>query len=165
MSNPVHTYNLELISVIPSAAAPQEVRIFRQALALDEHRSRFSPEYFQHHGAYGELQQIRKWATLISDYVARADHPGLDTNQVRDLLKDVRSSQRGLNKVLGTHIVSVERSGTRPITVKGRVECWFAGCHSDVGGGGEENGKPSLSNIPFRYVTRFGVSRHGPVAY
>jgi hypothetical protein len=30
------------------------------------------------------------------------------------------------------------------------LECWFMGCHSDVGGGNDQNDYPSLSNIPFR---------------
>lgn len=35
------------------------------------------------------------------------------------------------------------------------VECWFMGCHSDVGGGNTLNDYPSLSNIPFRYISPF----------
>ncbi len=33
-------------------------------------------------------------------------------------------------------------------------EVWFMGCHSDCGGGNDENGKPSLSNISFRWMIR-----------
>lgn len=43
-------------------------------------------------------------------------------------------------------------------------ECWFMGCHSDVGGGNTANGAHSLSNVPFRWANAlcFGGPRCSP---
>lgn len=90
---------------LPFASGVKAVTYFRQALALDERRARFKPEY------------------------------------------------RRLDK--GEHPVDISKLGAKPQdgadgTPRQNVECWFMGCHSDVGGGDDQNFSPSLSNIPFR---------------
>ncbi|KAF5345958.1 hypothetical protein D9756_010910 [Leucocoprinus leucothites] len=72
------------------------VRVFRHALALDEHRVRFKPNF------WGQPKEVKEG--------------GLSTD--------------------------VE-------------EVWFAGCHTDVGGGSVKNYvRPNLSHIPLRWMIR-----------
>ncbi|RSH95514.1 hypothetical protein EHS25_000606 [Saitozyma podzolica] len=94
---------------LPFASGVQAVTFFRQALALDERRARFKPEY------------------------------------------------RRLDK--GEHPVDISKLAAKPKdgddgTPRQNVECWFMGCHSDVGGGEDQNFTASLSNIPFRWMIR-----------
>ncbi|KAH7913511.1 hypothetical protein BJ138DRAFT_1002147 [Hygrophoropsis aurantiaca] len=91
---------------LPFTRCVRNIRHFRQALSLDEHRVRFKPV---------------PWTQLEDKVVTK----GTDCNPPE----------------------------TEGMTVVDEV--WFAGCHTDVGGGSVPNGtRHSLARIPLRWMIR-----------
>ncbi|KAH8987748.1 hypothetical protein EDB86DRAFT_2949147 [Lactarius hatsudake] len=87
---------------LPFANVNTTIRVFRQALSLDEHRAKFRPNLYQH--------------SVPKRPVTRDGDELYDTD-----LKEV----------------------------------WFAGCHTDVGGGSTpDSTKHSLANIPLRWMVQ-----------
>jgi len=100
---------------LPFADVNTTIRVFRQALALDEHRAKFRPN----------LYQVTPPGSSSKKSKPDVIHPGTD-----EIFKDV--------------------------DVK---EVWFAGCHSDVGGGqAQDKAKDAVSNIPLRWMIEQIVS-------
>jgi hypothetical protein len=122
------------------------VRYFRQALALDERRARFTPEYWwtdeQH-------LQLKKDIAFVKDIMG----------QMPQTLKGQNakvSAEAALPGLLG----QIERDYPSRDAQTGmltNLEVWFMGCHSDVGGGNDVNDYTSLSNIPFRQVDIYNI--------
>ncbi|GBE87201.1 hypothetical protein SCP_1004480 [Sparassis crispa] len=94
---------------LPGTPDCKDVHYVRHALALDERRVKFSPEFIT--------------PTVAASHSDSADPAG--TERLPDIEKDGQSN--------------------RPIRVK---EVWFAGCHSDVGGGNKPNDKLLMDAIP-----------------
>jgi len=93
---------------LPFVGVNTTIRVFRQALSLDEHRTRFRPSLYQ------------------------TTPPG-------------RSSQPSQLDAI--------RPGTDELFNTDVKEVWFAGCHSDIGGGVALNtAEHALSNIPLRWM-------------
>ncbi|KAK1922359.1 hypothetical protein DB88DRAFT_541500 [Papiliotrema laurentii] len=136
----VSSLGLFTLPRLPFAAGPKFVRYFRQALALDERRVRFTPEYFrtdeEHRRLLRELRLFfGREQTATQSLVVR----GVFEENVRTLERDYprKDAETGNDTA---------------------VEVWFMGCHSDVGGGNDVNGARSLSNIPFRWMLREALS-------
>jgi uncharacterized protein (DUF2235 family) len=125
------------LPLLPFAHGVQSVRFFRQALALDERRIRFTPEYRQYEAiekAMGRAIQV------VKDELDEAQHQG-DQKAIYELE----------NKLEHLHIYPRDAWTLNNREIKRQhVDCWFMGAHSDVGGGTDLNNDPSLSNIPFR---------------
>lgn len=90
---------------------------------------------------------------------ARAAHDTLHSNAASHT--DRLDARAKLEDLLGQKYPEVARAGVmmedrvgeckmETRYLRKNVECWFMGSHSDVGGGNDLNGEPSLSNIPFR---------------
>lgn len=119
------------------------MQFFRQALALDERRVRFAPEYRRRDTAEPDpmpdlsaekLLDVSR--LLVKQRESTGDHEVEDEVEARlddDLVK-------------GYPLVALVDGKPR----RKSVECWFMGCHSDVGGGNDLNDQHSLSNISFR---------------
>lgn len=126
----------------------KSVQFFRQALALDERRARFAPEY-----RVRDVDELDRMPSHGTEIMA----------QVASLLERSQRSpgdagaQAALDKALqdNCRVVALVDGKVR----RKNVECWFMGCHSDVGGGNDVNGEDSLSNISFRYVSGRRKSR------
>ncbi|KDR70831.1 hypothetical protein GALMADRAFT_102896 [Galerina marginata CBS 339.88] len=112
---------------LPFTTFNTHVRHFRQALALDEHRVRFKPTFFNR-PTPEEIELGLKW--------------GEEHNSKKKSKR--RQTRRELERQYprGQHITTVE-------------EVWFAGCHCDVGGGAVKNEiRNNLSRIPLRWMIR-----------
>ncbi|KAJ7045168.1 hypothetical protein C8F04DRAFT_1067942 [Mycena alexandri] len=113
---------------LPFTRSNTNVRYFRHALALDEHRARFQPNFWN-----------------------RPTHEELQCGvQAGEMPKSRRTSskKKSLNQLEaqytdgGDYLTHVE-------------EVWFAGCHCDVGGGALPNAaRNSLARIPLRWMIR-----------
>lgn len=136
------------------------VTFFRQALALDEHRARFTPEYRQL-DKEEKKQDKPIEASDLKDYANKA------TSALHDLLHQHDNGQKGNTaKAMqaSEFIRNAQRltsqggdmcgSGDNAVMVPRNKEVFFMGCHSDCGGGNDPNDSPSLSNIPFRWMLR-----------
>jgi len=114
---------------LPFTTFNTHVKAFRQALALDEHRVRFKPNFFNR-PTHEELELGLKW--------------GEDATKV-DHKPHRRKTLRELERQYG-------RGGSHQTDVK---EVWFSGCHCDVGGGAVKNEiRNNLARITLRWMVR-----------
>lgn len=113
---------------LPFTTFNTHVKTFRHALALDEHRVRFKPNFFnrptpeeeQHGLKWGEMQKVR---------------------QKPHRRKTLRELENQYTQG-GQHLTDVE-------------EVWFAGSHCDVGGGAVKNEiRNNLARISLRWMIR-----------
>lgn len=187
---------------MPFAGSVAGVTFFRQALALDERRVRFMPEY-QHRdlaekklmyavknaeddlskGKRGLSKAKRDLTKAKREYdpqreddpqreadPQRADDPQREDDPPREddpqrideakraikeaerVIKKAECDLKGARKNRNREYPERARTSDNMYSKRRYVDCWFMGSHSDVGGGDDPNGEPSLSNIPFRYV-------------
>lgn len=123
---------------LPFVGTNDTIKWFRQALSLDERRAKFSPNL--HH----RQAVIPKSQTPPS--ARRSIIRAFTLPEVRDTPNDIRH-----NSLNDKDLVKTSESDTN----KRVLEMWFAGCHSDVGGGhAEDVEQHALSNIPLRWMVR-----------
>ena len=80
-----------------------------------------------------------RYIDVVKEYVWTADWKDEDfTKRLQDVEKELEGWAAELDRA------------ENGVWREKMVECWFMGCHSDVGGGNDLNGDESLSNIPFR---------------
>ncbi|KAJ7360956.1 hypothetical protein DFH08DRAFT_1074064 [Mycena albidolilacea] len=113
---------------LPFTRSNTNVRYFRHALALDEHRARFQPNFWNR-PTKEELQ-----LGLQAGEMPKSRPPPHEKKSLRDLERQYSDG--------GQYLTHVE-------------EVWFAGCHCDVGGGALKNAaRNSLARIPLRWMIR-----------
>ncbi|KAG6876661.1 hypothetical protein C0993_001437 [Termitomyces sp. T159_Od127] len=110
---------------LPFTTSNTHVKYFRHALALDEHRVRFKPNFWNRPTPHEVNLGVRK---------GQMPRPKPKRQTTRDFEK---AYTHGME-----HATDVE-------------EVWFAGCHCDVGGGAVRNEvRNSLARIPLRWMVR-----------
>ncbi|GMK53451.1 hypothetical protein CspeluHIS016_0100370 [Cutaneotrichosporon spelunceum] len=133
---------------LPFAQGVRGVKFFRQALALDERRIRFTPEFIHYDQEQNRIWfDIKTLEKLVAKHEKDGDMAARDEAQV--LLDSARSE-------LEERFPSMALS-TLGLIQRRRIDCWFMGSHADVGGGSDLNGDDSLSNIPFRWMVREAI--------
>ncbi|KAH9059128.1 hypothetical protein EDB87DRAFT_1791652 [Lactarius vividus] len=106
-----------MTKTLPFADVNTTIRVFRQALSLDEHRANFRPNLYHHSAPEKPV--------------------------TRDFGGDEKPK-------LAQDTVSGRKDELYETDLK---EVWFAGCHTDVGGGSTpDSTKQSLANIPLRWM-------------
>ncbi|KAH8992435.1 hypothetical protein EDB92DRAFT_2087030 [Lactarius akahatsu] len=115
---------------LPFVGVNTTIRVFRQALALDEHRVKFIANYY---------------------------HRDRDTTVAMD--SDLSGRDGHTSNVPGNMSRVVRRQTDEIFDNTDVKEVWFAGCHANVGGGvtGNEE-KNAFSDIPLRWMVREIVS-------
>ncbi|KAI9508360.1 hypothetical protein F5148DRAFT_918894 [Russula earlei] len=107
---------------LPYVDTNRTIRVFRQALSLDEHRTKFRPNLYYH--------QVSSKKSCSAEDQTQSGPGAVPARALTDELfqTDVK-------------------------------EVWFAGCHSDVGGGSalDKDGH-SLANIPLRWMVEQAVN-------
>ncbi|KAJ7146429.1 hypothetical protein C8R44DRAFT_837120 [Mycena epipterygia] len=115
-------------TTLPFTRSNTKIRHFRQALALDEHRVRFQPNFW-HRPTQEDLQLG----------VQAGEMPKSRPNSKKKSLNDL---EKQYSTDGGQYLTDVE-------------EVWFAGAHCDVGGGALPNSaRNSLARIPLRWMIR-----------
>lgn len=110
------------------------IRIFRHALALDEHRAKFIPNFYH--------------AVRASDIPESVTESQNNTSLI-----DFGTPSSIAGKDLGDKPNQYPRKDRN--TPTDACEVWFAGCHCDVGGGSVKNRTAhSLARIPLRWMIR-----------
>ncbi|KAJ7631645.1 hypothetical protein DFH06DRAFT_1223719 [Mycena polygramma] len=113
---------------LPFTRSNDNVRYFRHALALDEHRARFQPNFWNR-PTPEDLQ-----LGVQAGEMPKSRHISHKKKSLNDLEKQYTKG--------GQYLTHVE-------------EVWFAGCHCDVGGGALSNtARNSLARIPLRWMIR-----------
>ncbi|KAH9044304.1 hypothetical protein EDB85DRAFT_1884840 [Lactarius pseudohatsudake] len=111
---------------LPFAGVNTTIRVFRHALALDEHRVNFAAEYYHRNSE-------KKVATS-----------GLGPSSKEEQVSDVQGNE---SKIIPPQMDEVfKKPDVR--------EVWFVGCHADVGGGVMKNEEKGLSDISLRWMVR-----------
>jgi len=117
---------------LPFTQVDNNIRYFRHALSLDEHRVRFKPSTWYrptHHDHAKGLKSHEMPRSKGHDIHAHRTRAGLQRHY--------------------------EFEYTEAETVTDVEEVWFAGCHCDIGGGSVVNGtRNSLARIPLRWMIR-----------
>jgi len=121
----------------PFASASQSTKFFRRALALDEPRGRFTPEYWRDGPEMSRSK--RNYMEVVQDMILYGSSAG----EIHKRLEEVELE-------LAQWAQQTEFADSWGRDMAKQKECWFMGCHSDVGGGNTLKGANSLSNIPFR---------------
>ncbi|KAJ3511638.1 hypothetical protein NLJ89_g3982 [Agrocybe chaxingu] len=117
---------------LPFTTFNTHVKHFRHALALDEHRVRFKPNFFNR-PTHEEIELGLKWGEI----------PKVKASQPQKLHR--RKTLRELERQYG-------HGGQHQTDVE---EVWFAGCHCDVGGGAVKNEvRNNLARISLRWMVR-----------
>ncbi|KAG1742634.1 uncharacterized protein EDB91DRAFT_1221578 [Suillus paluster] len=138
---------------LPFTRANDNIRYFRHAMSLDEHRARFKPS---------------RWARLTEEDKKKY---GVKRHEMpRSFRRHPPSQQNGngnhsspdSQETKGSHhhhhsdcLPELQRQYTTSFAETNVEEVWFAGCHCDVGGGSVPNGtRNSLARIPLRWMIR-----------
>ncbi|KAF8799361.1 hypothetical protein BYT27DRAFT_7120961 [Phlegmacium glaucopus] len=134
---------------LPFTNSNSAIRVFRHALSLDEHRTKFRPNYY-HRSA------PRPPATKLDlEHATSMKASSSSTPSVTEQA-EVEKKKRKFWSFLRSNSKQVKQSyamgAEEPEDV---MEVWFSGCHSDVGGGVLSNDiKQSLANITLRWMVR-----------
>ncbi|KAI6154266.1 hypothetical protein BKA82DRAFT_4099354 [Pisolithus tinctorius] len=132
---------------LPFTRANNKIRYFRHALALDEHRVRFMPNF------YNRSTDADKKLGVQKGEMPRSTKKFSSIHIPYDKLLHEKSSSNGHHQE--SSLQDLERRYTESILQTDFDEVWFAGCHCDVGGGSVKNGtRNSLARIPLRWMIR-----------
>lgn len=151
---------------LPFSKSPtNSIRHFRHAMALDEHRAKFKVCQWQQDYTSGHTNPKRRDTVDftpsgrfrrrfgLKKTPALANANGAATN----------GTKRPGPKSSSDSLDSLERKFLAADKIKHRnrffdtdvLECWFMGCHADVGGGAVSNDtRHMLSRIPLRWMLR-----------
>ncbi|KAL5495495.1 hypothetical protein ACEPAI_958 [Sanghuangporus weigelae] len=134
---------------LPFTGTNSAIRVFRHALALDEHRVKFLPNFY-HNALLAEPREpeiagsphLSGLPKTISDIGQKDAHAGHTPDPgMRKHRSDSERWEATINAKTGVKTDA--------------FEVWFAGCHCDVGGGSVRNGtRNSLARIPLRWMIR-----------
>ncbi|KIN97166.1 hypothetical protein M404DRAFT_161121, partial [Pisolithus tinctorius Marx 270] len=132
---------------LPFTKANNKIRYFRHALALDEHRARFMPNFCNRSTDADNKFGVQKGE------MPRSTKKSRPVQNPHDKLLHEGSSLNGHHQE--PNLQDRERRYTESISQTDADEVWFAGCHCDVGGGSVKNGtRHSLARIPLRWMIR-----------
>ena len=134
---------------LPFTGTNSAIRVFRHALALDEHRVKFLPNFY-HNSQVVEPQEAEVSGSLYL--------PGLPKT-ISDFGQKNVDGVPVVNPRMRKHRSESERWEATINAKTGiktdALEVWFAGCHCDIGGGSVRNGtRNSLARIPLRWMIR-----------
>ncbi|KAI9465061.1 hypothetical protein BJY52DRAFT_1114503 [Lactarius psammicola] len=134
--------------VLPFVGTNNTIKWFRQALSLDERRAKFRPNLY-HRTAFDSTPKLSQTRSPAKGFIARA--------RARALTFPTGPGPRDTPRDLYHNSSHDQNYGNAPEsgTNKRVLEVWFAGSHSDVGGGlTKDTEKSALSNIPLRWMVR-----------
>ncbi|KAF7293119.1 Zn(2)-C6 fungal-type domain-containing protein [Mycena kentingensis (nom. inval.)] len=142
---------------LPFTRSNTHVRYFRHAIALDEHRARFLPNFWNRveealrvgeremHGPSSRKREAPQSEHLAQEEAEHEEHHDKEDSEGE---KKVTRRSKTLHR-LETEYSGGERHATHV------EEVWFAGAHCDVGGGAHPNDtRNHLARIPLRWMIR-----------
>ncbi|TFK34717.1 hypothetical protein BDQ12DRAFT_726584 [Crucibulum laeve] len=166
----VASVGLVMRRTLPFTNSNESIKTFRHALSLDERRAKFRPNHY-HRPAPNENAASRdpESASPIfclplpshsSNSSTEQSESETDSDKRSEPEYKYKPEKTGYfgfigkrSKIRKTHAPTVveEEAGK----IDDVLEVWFAGCHSDVGGGSVPNGTVhSLANISLRWMIR-----------
>ncbi|KAH9028348.1 hypothetical protein EDB85DRAFT_1970652 [Lactarius pseudohatsudake] len=133
---------------LPFVGTNSTVKWFRHALSLDERRAKFRPNlYHRHRTVVDSNPKLWPTSSPARTFMARARAFTFPMGPTRDTPNNLHDNS--------WHERDFSHTSKSDGTVTGVLEVWFAGAHSDVGGGVAKDSKPhALSNISLRWMVR-----------
>jgi len=140
---------------LPFINSNTDIKTFRHALSLDEHRTKFRPNYY-HRTPPRSAQHDQKASSSVG---VSSSNPSATLHSEQGQSNEKKNKRFGFvgnnstaqSIQLKQHLSSDAMETGEP-DIK---EVWFAGCHSDIGGGAVCNDvEQSLSNISLRWMVR-----------
>jgi len=157
---------------LPFTQSNSSIRTFRHALALDEHRAKFVPTFYHWPApsssankknperAGSAVGSASTSAAKVESVGPLADEEQGETHLLDTKAKETKRRWSLFRKKGGPRgrkssvaVLADDSEEGKPETdVK---EVWFAGCHTDIGGGSVANDvASSLANVPLRWMMR-----------
>ncbi|KAH8989053.1 hypothetical protein EDB92DRAFT_1947605 [Lactarius akahatsu] len=129
--------------MLPFVGTNSTVKWFRQALSLDERRAKFRPNLY-HRTIVDSTPKLSQTRPPARTSITRRAFTFPTGPRLRDTPHDLHDNDQDHRNVS-------ESDGA----VQRVLEVWFAGSHSDVGGGlVKDTEEHALSNIPLRWMVR-----------
>ncbi|KAI0317709.1 hypothetical protein OF83DRAFT_1119936 [Amylostereum chailletii] len=144
---------------LPFVTTNTTIRTFRHALSLDEHRAKFRASYY-HRPVPRVEERPSRAQTIVNGVRSRMSSLNLGVlGRIRRKYAD-----GGFGTLVHDALTVQARSAGRPdidgpatdsVFTTDVKEVWFAGSHTDVGGGAVPDSDPyALANIPLRWMIR-----------
>jgi len=135
---------------LPFVSSNNAMRCFRHALALDEHRAKFVPS-FLHFSEQDEDDEETAYTDGSNSPVTPAT-PAIGNSDFLSPLRMTRTASAASDTTL---VESFKPKKSAAEAATDAKEVWFAGVHTDVGGGSVENKtRHSLARISLRWMIR-----------
>ncbi|KAF7307637.1 Zn(2)-C6 fungal-type domain-containing protein [Mycena indigotica] len=144
---------------LPFTRSNTHVRYFRHAIALDEHRARFLPNFWalldKTMGVgHGEMPKSRRQATKKPE----EEEHGVAVEE--EEIFDEKTAEKKTLRQLEREYSDAQHHHTHV------EEVWFVGAHCDVGGGALPNGTRNyLARIPLRWMIRQCFELHTGIIF
>ncbi|ESK92370.1 hypothetical protein Moror_4580 [Moniliophthora roreri MCA 2997] len=136
---------------LPFTTSNTHVKYFRHAIALDERRARFMPNFWHRQTAAEKKLGLPPGSMPKSRPRPRKKESEKKEKQEKDKEKDDKPF---LEQKKSLRELERKYSGDGEL-VTDVEEVWFAGCHCDVGGGAVPNAtRNNLARIPLRWMVR-----------
>ncbi|KAH8120082.1 hypothetical protein DFH11DRAFT_1558243 [Phellopilus nigrolimitatus] len=133
---------------LPFVGGNAAIRVFRHAMALDEHRAKFIPNFYQASPNANPLSAKTFGTDSIKDAAISSSAMPLKPPKNGKKAKKMHA-HRSESQMWEDAVNSASGQSTDVL------EVWFAGCHCDVGGGSVRNGtRNALARIPLRWMIR-----------
>ncbi|KAF8435755.1 hypothetical protein L210DRAFT_3484163 [Boletus edulis BED1] len=128
---------------LPFTKVNDNIRYFRHALSLDEHRVRFKANYYNRSTEEDRNRGIKRHEMPRS----------IKRILVPKVIKQISNGHHHPSRE--PSLPQLEYQYSETISETNVEEVWFAGVHCDVGGGSVPNGtRNSLARIPLRWMIR-----------
>lgn len=138
---------------LPFTASNSHIRYFRHAISLDERRARFKVNLWNRPTEDDHAKGVKKGTMPRHKPPTHPkDRSQSDSGYNGDTLKSARSTSKRHQS-----LDMLERKYTDPCIEQPTdiEEVWFAGAHTDVGGGSTKNGtRHTLARISLRWMVR-----------
>ncbi|KAF8877173.1 hypothetical protein BD779DRAFT_1448707, partial [Infundibulicybe gibba] len=125
---------------LPFTSSNTSIKTFRRALALDEHRAKFTANFWNK----PDLCEL-EFEAMVSKYAV----------------------MEGMHAEMEEKYAGMERKYGKGRNTRTDVEeVWFAGCHCDIGGGSVPNSTTTnLARIPLRWMIRECFKTHSDILF
>ncbi|KAJ6596221.1 hypothetical protein DFH09DRAFT_1024082, partial [Mycena vulgaris] len=143
---------------LPLTSSAEHICIFRHALALDERRVKFLPEYLDGGNSHSSSANglARKASMMVGAEMSPKQMSARGTEQswVSHESKTEPKSRRATD----VQFSSAPPAAPTSRKVTNTKEVWFAGTHSDIGGGLKSNLDLNLSSVPLLWMENEAAS-------
>ncbi|KAJ6596201.1 hypothetical protein DFH09DRAFT_1407201 [Mycena vulgaris] len=143
---------------LPLTSSAEHICIFRHALALDERRVKFLPEYLDGGNSHSSSANglARKASMMVGAEMTpeQISAHGTEQSWVSQESKTEPKSRRATD----VQFSSAPPAAPRSRKVTNTKEVWFAGTHSDIGGGLKNNLDLNLSSVPVLWMENEAAS-------